>query len=76
MTQTAIEWLIDELTKTQFLWLSDKPEMNELIEIIKQAKEMEKQQIIDAFKRGLINEMNGIEEITSKQYYNQRFKNK
>ena len=44
MKQTAVEWLIDELSITNFLWLSDKPEMKELIKIIKQAKEMEKQQ--------------------------------
>ena len=36
--QTAVEWLIDKLTETNFLWLSDKPEMNELIKIIEQAK--------------------------------------
>jgi hypothetical protein len=36
--------------------------------------EIEKQQIIDAFKRGTINEMNGIEEIDSEQYYNETFK--
>jgi hypothetical protein len=45
-----------------------------LIELLEQAKEMEKQQIIDAFKRGTINEMNGIEEIDSEQYYNETFK--
>jgi len=45
MKQTAVEWLIDKLTESQFLWLSDKPEMNELIEIINQAKEMEKEQL-------------------------------
>jgi hypothetical protein len=39
-----------------------------------QAKEMEKQHIIDAFKRGTINEMNGIEELNSEQYYNETFK--
>jgi hypothetical protein len=48
MKQTAVEWLVDKLTETQFLWLSDKPEMNELIDIVKQAKEMEKEQIIEA----------------------------
>jgi hypothetical protein len=38
------------------------------------AKEMERQQILDAFKRGTINEMNGIEELNSEQYYNETFK--
>jgi len=45
-----------------------------LVKVIEQAKEMEKQQIIEAFKRGTINEMNGIEEIGSEQYYNETFK--
>jgi hypothetical protein len=44
MEQKSIDWLIDKLTETQFLWLSDKPKMNELINIVNQAKEMEKQQ--------------------------------
>jgi hypothetical protein len=49
--ETAVEWLIDKLTDEphKFLFLSDKPEMNELIKLIKKAKAMEKQQIIDAF---------------------------
>lgn len=47
-----------------------------MAEEIREAKEIHKQEIIDAFKRGTINEMNGIEEITSEQYYNETFKNK
>ena len=43
MEQKSIDWLIDKLTENQFLWLS-KQEMNELINIVNQAKEMEKQQ--------------------------------
>jgi len=50
--QTAVEWLIDKLTDTQFLWLSEKPEMNDLIKIIEQAKEMEKEQIRKAYCQG------------------------
>ena len=74
MRQTAVEWLIQELRGTD-----DKGDfifqgvINS--ELIEQAKEMEKQQIIDAFKRGTINEMNGIEEITSEQYYKEILKN-
>ena len=41
--QTAVEWLVDEL-------LSGKPLMPSLIE---QAKEMEKEQIEDAFNEGV-----------------------
>ncbi len=46
----------------------------ELNNILKVALQMEKQQIIDAFKRGTINEMNGIEELNSEEYYNETFK--
>jgi len=43
--KTAIEWLIDELTDNGIdLYLA--------YEIIEQAKEMEKQQIIDAYNQG------------------------
>jgi len=63
--KTAVEWLEKELKKIPFVKVDD---------VFEQAKEMEKQQIIDAFKRGTINEMNGIEEINSEQYYNETFK--
>jgi hypothetical protein len=43
MEQKSIDWLIDKLTENQFLWLS-KQEMNQLINIVNQAKEIEKQQ--------------------------------
>lgn len=63
--QTAVEFL--ESTMTEYLQRIYKS-------YIEEAKEMEKEQIIDAFKRGTINEMNGIEEINSEQYYNETFK--
>ena len=69
MTQTAVEWLLENSH------IVPKNELNKR-ELIEQALEMEKQQIIDAFKRGAINEMNGIEEINSEQYYNEQFKKK
>ena len=62
--QTAVEWLIE-------IYLTTGIDRNVHFH---QAKEMEKQNIIDAFKRGAINEMNGIEEINSEQYYNETFK--
>jgi hypothetical protein len=60
MKQTAVEWLVEML---------DLPPNNYLIE---QAKEMEKQQIIDArVKKPLQSEWDEAE-----QYYNETFKNK
>ena len=51
--QTAIEWLIEKTTESGHLWITDKPySMDELSLIIEKAKEMEKEQIIDAFGVG------------------------
>ena len=51
--ETSIEWLIDKLTEdsSKFLFLCDKPEyMDELIKIVKEAKAMERKQMIDLVK--------------------------
>jgi hypothetical protein len=68
MKQTAVEWVAQELLRAHPIQTNH--------DVIEQAKEMEKQQVIDAFKRGTINEMNGIEEINSEEYYNETFKKK
>ena len=71
MTQTAVEWLHEKLVTSQL------EDMQTNINLwFLQAKQIEKQNIIDAFKRGAINEMNGIEEINSEDYYNETFKTK
>jgi hypothetical protein len=65
--QTAVEWFNDEiiihLNFDQRLYLKD---------ILKQAKEMEKEQITEAFEDG--NEQGFICK-TGKEYYNETFKN-
>jgi hypothetical protein len=72
MKQTAVEWLIDQLTEYNYLYLSDKPDdMVALLSIIPQAKEMEKQQIIEAYDRGEFN--CGVNE-SAEEYYNKTFK--
>ena len=60
MKQTALEWLVSELPHL---------EAELLKKIIKQAKEMEKEQIINAYETSHISMM------TSEQYYNETFKN-
>ena len=67
--QTAVEWLVKQLNqKIDFIPL-DKWDM--IRDIVLQAKEMEKQQIIDACNQieviGLDNELPG------KKYYNKTF---
>ena len=60
---TAVEWLVEELTRqNMFMHLFAKE--------IEQAKEMEKQQIIDAYQTSHISMM------TAEQYYKETYKNK
>jgi hypothetical protein len=58
--QTAVEWLVEKLDQN-FDYVADT--------IIQQAKEMEKQQIKDAYKFGISDEYG----IGSEQYYNETF---
>jgi DnaJ-domain-containing protein 1 len=77
MKQTAVEWLVSELKKYDSAGLKDQSnyviEMptHILTELEEQAKEMEKQQIIDACKK--FGNLNGVDIEDYKQYYNQTF---
>jgi len=73
--QTAIEWVLDWMSKNQYFI------GNDLLKAVEQAKEMEKSQIIDAYQNGSIDGQ--IYALTRKvniengeQYYNEQFKNK
>jgi hypothetical protein len=61
MKQTAVEWLESKMP-TVFKDLTINKQL------IKQAKEMEKEQIIDAFNEGYFDEK------SAEQYYNETFK--
>ena len=66
MKQTAVEWLFQQLWETpkdKFNWHS----------ILEQAKQMEKEQIIDAYDKGEFNQ--GCNE-DAEQYYNKTYKPK
>jgi hypothetical protein len=75
MKQTAVEWLIEELQKADYI-----PKDSIIMDyVIKQAKEMEKQQIICAYRTGKIEGIIPKEfkkYSSEKQYYNETFKNK
>jgi hypothetical protein len=58
---TAVEWLVIEIEKLTGLKIQEE-------DIIQQAKEKEKQQIIDTYKDGVIGTL------LSEDYYNQTFK--
>jgi hypothetical protein len=66
MKHTAIEWLEEHIKNVNWI---DK-ELSERMDIIQQAKEMEKEQIIDAYQTSHISMM------TAEQYYNENYKNK
>jgi hypothetical protein len=68
MKETAIEWLLFEIKGTK--WKNANWENRKLI--IQQARQMEKQQIIDAWNDGYREFYDGSS--TPEEYYNQTFK--
>jgi hypothetical protein len=76
MKQTAVEWLIKRINQINFdydMGRSDEALCGlQLSEAYKQAKEMEKQQIVEAF---IGHDLDTEENIgVAKQYYNETFK--
>lgn len=73
MKYTAVEWLVEELKSRSInlnKWNSD---------LVEQAKEIEKQQIIDAVDYGKnhsydYSEDNEVDYYSAEQYYNETFK--
>ena len=61
MKQTAVEWLYEKLWKEFNFSFSNN--------ILEEAKEIEKQQIIDAYRFP-----NTLVDMSSEQYYNETFK--
>ena len=68
--QTAVEWFFTELERMQYFI------GNDMLEAYKQAKEMEKKQIIDAFGVGCQVESKRLIGYhgMAEQYYNETFK--
>jgi hypothetical protein len=72
--QTAVDWLHKEL-------INSKPNINEWYKIYNEAKQMEKEQLIDfgkhGFTEGTIFGMSPIvyKFISSEQYYNETYEN-
>jgi hypothetical protein len=63
MKQTAVEWLSQELDEFLFLFDDDWQQLNRIIE---EAKEMEKEQIMDAYNNG--------DNRSAELYYNETYK--
>jgi hypothetical protein len=69
MKQTAVEWLVEKYVNNGFIIT---------VEVLQQAKEMEKEQIMDAYWDGEANMhsqiKSGLIKITAEQWYNETFK--
>ena len=73
MKQTAVEWLAKEICYISIdgKYIVDNAE--DVTHIVEQAKAMEKEQIIDAWKNG-DNEFDEVANTFSEKYYNETFK--
>jgi cellulose biosynthesis protein BcsQ len=75
MKQTALEWFYDKVIQKQYKDIDDSLE-----DLLNQAKEMEKQQIIEAYDIGFIYpikfDFENNRSQDAEQYYNETFKNK
>jgi predicted RNase H-like HicB family nuclease len=80
MEQTAVEWLENEITnritrRNPHDSIIIQTQGETLIELLEQAKEMEKQQIEDAFEKGFITtQWDKTKENKAEQYYIKTFK--
>ena len=73
--QTAVDWLVKEMVATDWWYLSQS--MKE--DIIEQAKEMEKQQIVDAIVNTIVGSNEAYDKVypeliyVSEQYYTETY---
>jgi hypothetical protein len=73
MTQTAVEFIVKELVKLGYLHSNDYGQSPNVTKVIKQAKEMEKQQIINANRDGVDMVVDKKDFISGEQYYKQKY---
>lgn len=66
MKQTAVEWLLSVVSLSEDAWI-------EIEKYESKAKQMEKEQIIDAWDDGFVERQFSIES-NAKQYYNETYK--
>jgi hypothetical protein len=74
MKQTAVEWLVEEFKEK----LTGNNLPNWVLDVIQQAKEMEKEQIIDSYRDGRSDQQSDrpskFYNRMAEQYYNETFK--
>jgi hypothetical protein len=66
---TAVQWLVEQMDKNTWYDENGNSQVNIQFDDFEQAKEMEKQQIIDAYKFGITDEY----VIGAEQYYKQTY---
>jgi hypothetical protein len=73
MKQTAVEWLVREFTfkTTGGVYTTDG--IDDVTHLVEQAKEMEKEQIINANRDGVDMVVDKKDFISGEQYYNETF---
>ena len=73
--QTAVEWLIEKLNQCEPMYsgIQSNEHKEYLEKLVQQAKEMEKEQIIDAFKEGNLYHGWALKH-EPEQYYNKTYK--
>ena len=76
MKQTAVEWIIEQISSSKYYYkiMEDINSRNTVAQsnILEQAKEMEKQQIIQAYYQNGWNDNDN--EHNAEQYYNKKYK--
>ena len=79
MKQTAVEFIVKQLDclnkERKDKLISAETFFNHKINLIEEAKRMEKEQIIDAYEGGYFDERKG-NNVDEEKYYNETFKNK
>jgi len=74
MKQTAVEWFAKELNNWRIREFGEDAIIGIPSEVFDQAKQMEKEQIIDAYENGVKETNSRCEYQDTKQYYNENFK--
>ncbi len=74
---TAVEWLVEQLSSSKYFYnlmeeIQSRSTIAEPNGILQQAKEIEKEQIIDAYSNNGMNEVD--QRANAEQYYNEQFK--
>ena len=72
--QTAVEWLVEQMFKQGYFDGNKPLTFTNLNHLQQQAKEMEKEQIIEAFKHGELPPL--FVNFDAEQYYDKKFKSK